>query len=390
MMIWESIRMAWRSLMLGKLRAFLTMLGIIIGVGAVIALISIGQAATGSVTSQIQSLGSNLITITPMRSNGAVLYYPQDVTWLKQVVPQISADAPLMTGQVTSAFGSQTYSTSLMGSTPQSLKIQGRTLAAGRYLIASDITYRRDVAVLGQTVEQQLFGVRSGMGQTIYVNGTPLTVIGVLKSAGGAFGANEDDVILTPITTAEEILGTNQITSIIAEARSAGIAPLAVAQIEAVMDARFQNQNAAMVVSQDQILSTLSTITGTLTMMLGGIAGISLLVGGIGIMNIMLVTVAERTREIGLRKAIGARRGAILTQFLVESGILSLFGGAIGALLGSLGASIMASALGWSGGVATNSIVLALGFSLVVGIVFGMWPAMRASRLDPIEALRQG
>ncbi len=390
MMIWESIRMAWRSLMLGKLRAFLTMLGIIIGVGAVIALISIGQAATGSVTSQIQSLGSNLITITPMRSNGAVLYYPQDVTWLKQVVPQISADAPLMTGQVTSAFGSQTYSTSLMGTTPQSLKIQGRTLAAGRYLIASDITYRRDVAVIGQTVEQQLFGVRSGMGQTIYVNGTPLTVIGVLKSAGGAFGANEDDVILTPITTAEEILGTNQITSIIAEARSAGIAPLAVAQIEAVMDTRFQNQNAAMVVSQDQILSTLSTITGTLTMMLGGIAGISLLVGGIGIMNIMLVTVAERTREIGLRKAIGARRGAILTQFLVESGILSLFGGAIGALLGSLGASIMASALGWSGGVATNSIVLALGFSLVVGIVFGMWPAMRASRLDPIEALRQG
>ena len=156
------------------------------------------------------------------------------------------------------------------------------------------------------------------------------------------------------------------------------------------MDARFANQNAAAVVSQDQILSTLSTITSTLTLMLGGIAGISLLVGGIGIMNIMLVTVAERTREIGLRKAIGARRGAILTQFLVESAILSLVGGAIGALLGSLWATIMAKALGWSGGVATNSIILALGFSLVVGIVFGMWPAMRASRLDPIEALRQG
>ncbi len=389
-MIYESMRMAWRSLMMGKLRAFLTMLGIIIGVGAVIALISIGQAATGSVTSQIQSLGSNLITVTPMRSSGAVLYYPQDVTWLKQVVPQISADAPLMTGQVTSAFGSQTYSTSLMGTTPQSLKIQGRTLASGRYIIASDVTYRRDVAVIGQTVEQQLFGVRSGMGQTIYVNGTPLTVIGVLKTAGGAFGANQDDVILTPITTAEEVLGTNQITSLIAEARSSSVAPLAVAQIEAVMNTRFDNQNAAMVVSQDQILSTLSTITGTLTMMLGGIAGISLLVGGIGIMNIMLVTVAERTREIGLRKAIGARRGAILTQFLVESGILSLFGGAIGALLGSLGAKIMATALGWSGGVASSSIILALGFSLVVGIVFGMWPAMRASRLDPIEALRQG
>ncbi len=389
-MILESMRMAWRSLMMGKLRAFLTMLGIIIGVGAVIALISIGQAATGSVTSQIQALGSNLITVTPMRSAGAVLYYPQDVAWLKQVVPQISADAPLMTGQVTSDYGSQSYATTLMGTSPASLQIQGRKLAAGRYIIASDVTYRRAVAVIGPTVEQQLFGVTSGLGKTIYVNGTPLAVIGVLQSAGGSFGANADDVILTPVTTAEEILGTNQVSSIIAEARSSDIAPLAVAQIEAVMDARFASQNAAVVVSQDQILSALSTITNTLTLMLGGIAGISLLVGGIGIMNIMLVTVAERTREIGLRKAIGARRGAILTQFLVESGILSLVGGAIGALLGGLGATIMARALGWSGGVATNSIVLALGFSLVVGIVFGMWPAMRASRLDPIEALRQG
>ncbi len=389
-MILESMRMAWRSLMMGKLRAFLTMLGIIIGVGAVIALISIGQAATGSVTSQIQALGSNLITVTPMRSAGAVLYYPQDVAWLKQVVPQISADAPLMTGQVTSDYGSQSYATTLMGTSPASLQIQGRKLAAGRYIIASDVTYRRAVAVIGPTVEQQLFGVTSGLGKTIYVNGTPLAVIGVLQSAGGSFGANADDVILTPVTTAEEILGTNQVSSIIAEARSSDIAPLAVAQIEAVMDARFASQNAAVVVSQDQILSALSTITNTLTLMLGGIAGISLLVGGIGIMNIMLVTVAERTREIGLRKAIGARRGAILTQFLVESGILSLVGGAIGALLGGLGATLMARALGWSGGVATNSIVLALGFSLVVGIVFGMWPAMRASRLDPIEALRQG
>ena len=389
-MILESMRMAWRSLMTGKLRAFLTMLGIIIGVGAVIALISIGQAATGSVTAQIQALGSNLITVTPMRSTGAILYYPQDVAWLKQVVPQISADAPLMTGQVTSDYGSQSYATTLMGTSPASLQIQGRRLAAGRYIVASDVTYRRAVAVIGQTVEQQLFGVRPGLGKTIYVNGAPLAVVGVLQSAGGSFGANEDDVIITPVTTAEEILGTNQVSSIIAEARSARVAPLAVAQIEAVMDARFASQNAAAVVSQDQILSTLSTITSTLTLMLGGIAGISLLVGGIGIMNIMLVTVAERTREIGLRKAIGARRGAILTQFLVESAILSLVGGAIGALLGSLGATIMAKALGWSGGVATNSIILALGFSLVVGIVFGMWPAMRASRLDPIEALRQG
>jgi len=388
-LILESVRMAWRSLVAGKLRAFLTMLGIIIGVGAVIALISIGQAATGSVTSQVQALGSNLITVTPMSFSGAVLYYPQDVTWLEKVVPQIRGAAPLITGSVTSSYGTQTYSTNLMGTTPPSLQIQGRSLQAGRYLIASDISQRRDVAVLGQTVVQQLFGALPPVGQTIQVNGVPLTVVGTLKSAGGSL-ANEDDMILTPITTAEEILGTNRISEIITEAKSGAVAPLAVAQIEAVMNTRFQNQNAAVVVSQDQLLSTLSTITSTLTLMLGGIAGISLLVGGIGIMNIMLVTVAERTREIGLRKALGARRAAILTQFLVESGFLSLFGGAIGALLGSIGANIMAHALGWSGGVDTTYVVGALVFSLVIGVVFGMWPAMRASRLDPIEALRQG
>ncbi|MDA8345602.1 MAG: ABC transporter permease [Thermaerobacter sp.] len=388
-MLRESLRMAWRSLVAGKLRAFLTMLGIIIGVGAVIALISIGQAATSSVTSQVQALGSNLITVTPIRSSGAVLY-PQDAQWLKQVVPQISQDAPLLTGSVTALYGSKTYTTTVMGTTPPSLKIQGRTLAEGRYLVPSDITFRRRVAVIGQTVVQNLFPGQNPLGQTIEANGTPLVVVGVLKASGGAFGANQDDVILTPVTTAEEIVNTTQISAIIAEARSSSVAPLAVAQIEAVMNHRFQNQNAANVLSQDQILSTLSTITSTLTLMLGGIAGISLLVGGIGIMNIMLVTVTERTREIGLRKAIGAKRSAILLQFLVESSILSLIGGAIGALLGSGGASILSHALGWQSGVNGPAVILALVFSLAVGMVFGIWPAMRASRLDPIEALRQG
>ncbi len=387
-MLRESLRMAWRSLVASKMRAFLTMLGIIIGVGAVIALISIGQAATGSVTSQVQALGSNLITVTPSRGAGVTLQ-PNDVTWLQRVVPQISQAAPLLTGSVTALYGSKSYSTTIMGTTPPSLKIQGRTLTEGRYLIPSDVTYRRGVAVLGPTVVQNLFAGQNPLGQTIEVNGTPLVVVGVLKSAGGGFGANQDDVILTPVTTAEEITGTTQVSAIIAEARSSQIAPLAVAQIEAVMNHRFQNQNAANVLSQDQILSTLSTITGTLTLMLGGISGISLLVGGIGIMNIMLVTVTERTREIGLRKAIGAKRGAILLQFLVESSILSLIGGAIGAALGAGGASLMSRALGWASGVNTGAIVLALVFSLAVGMVFGIWPAMRASRLDPIEALRQ-
>ena len=385
-MLRESLRMALRSLIAGKLRAFLTMLGVIIGVGAVIALISIGQAATHTVTTQVQDLGSNLITASP--AQGVVLY-TEDVQWLEHVVPQISKAAPLISGGVTALYQGKNWGTTLTGTTPPSLGIQGRKLAAGRYLIPSDITYRRPVAVLGQTVVQKLFPGVNPIGQMIDVNGTPLLVVGVQKAMGGSLGANQDDEILTPVTTAEEILGTTQLSAVVAEAKTSALAPLAVAQIQAVMNRRFANPSAADVYSQNQILSALSTITGTLTLMLGGIAGISLLVGGIGIMNIMLVTVSERTREIGLRKAIGAKRRAILLQFLVESSILSLIGGAVGALLGAFGASLLSGALGWQGGVNGGAVALALVFSLTVGIVFGIWPALRASRLDPIEALRQ-
>jgi putative ABC transport system permease protein len=377
--------MAWRALVGNRLRAILTMLGIIIGVAAVIALITAGQAATSSVTSSVQALGSNLISVSPIRSSGVVLY-PQDSAWLLQVVPQIKADAPLVEASVTSSYETVSWSTTLIGTTPAALGIEGRKLAQGRFISAQDLSGNRDVAVLGQTVAQSLFGARDPMRQTISVNGTPFTVIGVLQATGGAFGANADNVIIVPVPAAEWVAGTTQLTGIEAQARSAAIAPLAVAQITAVLNHRFATTNAASVVSQDQILSTLSTITATLTLMLGGIAGISLLVGGIGIMNIMLVTVSERTREIGLRKALGASRQAILSQFLIESSLLSVAGGAIGVVVG-VGLSGLLTHLLGAGGVSISAVALALGFSLLVGIGFGIWPAANASHLDPVQAL---
>ncbi len=379
--------MAWRALRGNRMRAALTMLGIIIGVAAVIALITAGQAATSSVTSSIQALGSNLISVSPVRTSGTVLY-PQDASWLLQVVPQIKADAPLIEASVTAAYQSSSWSTVVIGTTPAALTIEGRTLAAGRFISSQDVSASRNVAVLGQTVAQNLFPARNPLRQTISVNGNPFTVIGVLQATGGAFGANADNVIIVPINAAEWVAGTTELTGIEAEARSAAIAPLAVAQITAVLNHRFASTNAATVISQDQILSTLSTITGTLTLMLGGIAGISLLVGGVGIMNIMLVTVSERTREIGLRKAMGASRRAILTQFLIESSLLSLAGGMIGVLVG-VSLSLLLTHLLGAGSVPISAVLLALGFSLVVGIVFGIWPAANASRLDPVQALYQ-
>ena len=379
--------MAWRALRGNRMRAALTMLGIIIGVAAVIALITAGQAATSSVTSSIQALGSNLISVSPVRTSGTVLY-PQDASWLLQVVPQIKADAPLIEASVTAAYQSSSWSTVVIGTTPAALTIEGRTLAAGRFISSQDVSASRNVAVLGQTVAQNLFPARNPLRQTISVNGNPFTVIGVLQATGGAFGANADNVIIVPINAAEWVAGTTELTGIEAEARSAAIAPLAVAQITAVLNHRFASTNAATVISQDQILSTLSTITGTLTLMLGGIAGISLLVGGVGIMNIMLVTVSERTREIGLRKAMGASRRAILTQFLIESSLLSLAGGMIGVLVG-VSLSLLLTHLLGAGSVPISAVLLALGFSLVVGSVFGIWPAANASRLDPVQALYQ-
>ncbi len=386
----DSLRMASRALLARKLRSMLAMLGVIIGITAVIALLSVGMAATRSVTTKVSGLGANLINISAAGQSGVVLH-ESDVSWLLSRVRQIKAAAPIISGSVTSYRNGTSWSTTLVGTTAAGLKIEGRTVALGRAIDSADVSQDASVAVIGSTTAKKLFSGESPVGQEIDLNGTPTTIVGELQTEGtsGSFGADPDDEIVVPITFAEDILDTTDLSMIVAEAISPSYAPLAVGHLQAVLDTRFGTKDAAQVQSADQIASTLSSVTKILTLLLAGIAGISLLVGGIGIMNIMLVNVAERTREIGLRKAVGATYGSIRLQFLAEACLLSLAGGILGAGIGIGSGILVEQAFGWSPLIDWSGVGLALGFSVGVGILFGLWPALRASGLDPVEALRQ-
>ncbi|MBX5465595.1 MAG: ABC transporter permease [Clostridia bacterium] len=373
-----------------KLRTFLTMLGIIIGVTAVILLVSVGQGASSSVTSQLEGLGSNLISVT---GGGGVQLTAADAQELEQRVPTITAAVPVLNvPNGTVARGRASYSTTVEGTWPQYATIRDLKMAQGRFLQPLDESYRLPVAVIGQTVAQELFGGGPVIGQSLEVNGTEVTVVGELAPIGSSFGQNNDDVVFLPLSLAQQIAGTNRVNQIMAQARSAQDAQLAANHIATVMDLEHgqpgESEPPVRVFNQTQLLSALGTATQTLTMMLAAIAAISLVVGGIGIMNIMLVTVSERTREIGIRKALGATRRNILVQFLTESAVLSLAGGVIGMAVGVAGSLVIDRLMHFPPVVAWSAIVGAFVFSAAVGLFFGVYPAMRAAALDPVEALR--
>jgi putative ABC transport system permease protein len=401
----EILGVAMGALRANKLRSFLTMLGVVIGVAAVIAMIALGRGAQQSVKERIASLGTTLLTVMPSQARG-----PGGVAAGEDRTPLEVSDAealearsvivagiePEMSRQLQVQYGNQTTSTSIVGTTPNYPEIRRFTLAAGRMFSEQEDASRGRTAVLGSQVAEDL-GVVSPdalVGESVRIGGIQFTVVGVLasKGQGGGF-ANPDDQVLIPIQTARyRVLGSERLRSINALAPTEDDIPNAMAEIQKILrrehKLRAGQPDDFQIRSQADFLTTLGETTQVFTLLLAGIAAVSLLVGGIGIMNIMLVSVTERTREIGIRKALGATKVNILYQFLIEAVVLCLLGGLAGIALGAAMAEILRFAFHWSVSIAPASVLLSFCFAAAVGILFGVWPARRAAGLDPIIALR--
>ena len=399
----ESIRVSLRALRANKLRSALTMLGIIIGVAAVIAMVGIGNGATASITSQIQGMGSNLLTISSDQSNsggvnggaGSSNSLTMDDVAKIQIGTAVKAVAPVASSNAQVVLSSGNTSTSITGTTEGYEVIKNVTLARGRYITKEDVSSSARVAVLGPTVVENLMGDANGniIGKTIKINNVPFQVIGVTTATGSTGMQSSDDMITAPITTVQaRLIGKKTVRNILVSASSEALMQTAQDEITATLRKAHKIQagkdNNFKVQNQADMLATMQNVTKTMTMLLGGIAGISLLVGGIGIMNIMLVSVTERTREIGIRKAIGAKSMDILLQFLIEAVVLSILGGGIGIALGYGGSSLAGKALALNTSISLSSVLVAFCFSAAIGIIFGVFPARKAAAMDPIDALR--
>lgn len=385
--------MALASVGANKTRSFLTMLGVIIGITSVIVMVGIGEGSTKSVTDAIQGMGTNLLTVSLTGSKTASLT-DKDISELKSY-PSIKDVAPVVTGNVTVKAGSENSTTSLEGSVPGYSAIRNVGVAIGRFITQDDINNRYKVADIGVEVIQNLYpdltidNYQSLIGKTISVNGIDVQVIGILESKGTSAAGSSDNRMIMPLSTAERLLENTTVKTYYIEASSADDTDQASAVLNQVMLNKFDNDSSQFrVMDQSSLLQTREQAINQLKIMIAGIAGISLLVGGIGIMNIMLVSVTERTREIGIRKAIGAKRSDIMLQFLIEAVFLSCLGGITGLALG-MGLCLLIPAVS-SQSVLLDPVicVLSFAFSAVVGIVFGLYPASKASKLRPIEALR--
>ncbi|HJV31513.1 MAG TPA: ABC transporter permease [Bacillales bacterium] len=386
MAVLQSIKMALRSIQGNKLRAVLTMLGIIIGVSSVIVLISIAQGSTKNVTSQINNLGTNLLTINTF---GTDLSLTEDKISELRNLSGVKEISPVVSGRVNVKKERTTSQISLTGTNAAYETVRSAKVTNGRFINDLDVEYRQKVAVLGSETASTFFGTDNPIGQYVQIEGTSFKVVGVLQSKGGSMGQSGDDVVIVPLSTAERLVKTTSINQVFLQGKKENQMDFVMAEVENAMDKMFPSKSDSYsVFNQQDLMDTMSSVTKTMTMMLGGIAGISLLVGGIGIMNIMLVSVSERTKEIGIRKAIGAKRRDILLQFLIEAVVLSCLGGLIGILFGLGLGKILASALSLSVAFSSSVILMAFLFSLIVGVVFGVFPANKASKLNPIQALR--
>jgi putative ABC transport system permease protein len=402
MLLDETVRVALDGLRANKLRSLLTMLGIIVGVGAVITMVALGSGAQKAVQDRIAALGPTLLSVLNGQefrggvavSGAASLTYADDTAlanharFIADVVPELERNFQIK-------FGNQNISEGVIGTTPNFIAVRNYTLAAGRMFTPGDNAARRPVAVLESDIPD-LFKVNGAamIGQQVKIRGIPFEVIGVLNTKGtqGGFGSSDDDVLIPLETARYRIMGTDRLRTITIKGSSVDSLTLAMIEIERVLRRQHKLRPGAddnfRIRSARDVLNTFEETTETFKYLLAGVAAVSLLVGGIGIMNIMLVSVTERTREIGVRKALGATRFDILFQFVVEAVVLCLMGGLIGIVLGSLGALALSWLAHWNTLISPGAILLAFAFSAAIGLFFGIWPARRAALLDPIESLR--
>ena len=403
MLFSESFQMALTSLYANKMRSLLTMRGIIIGVAAVIALVSVGMGVRSNVTNSIASLGSNMLIISPGSSNrggvrGAAgsmqtLKY-DDAKAIKDKIKNIDYVSPSVSSSYQIVYGNNNWKTSVQGVTAEFMSIRSLTIGYGSFITADDMNKRNRVAVIGTTVASNLFAKENPVGKNIRINNQPFKVIGLLESKGqSSVGQDQDDVIYIPLTTAQErMLGITYVQSINVQVSSQEKMEQVQAEIENLLRSRHHilagKDDDFNVRNLTSLMETVNQSTSMLTLLLGAIAGISLIVGGIGIMNIMMVSVTERTREIGIRKALGATFMNIMTQFLIESMVIGIIGGIIGIVFGCAASKVIAQLGDFTTVITITPIIVSFIFSVGIGLFFGIYPARKAAKLDPIEALR--
>ena len=397
----ESFLMAWASLIANKMRSILTMLGIIIGVAAVIALVSIGNGVKQDIQNSISSLGSNLLMVMPgaprtpgvRPSAGSMKSLKVSDYEAISKLDGVKAASPMTNGAYVVIYQNKNWTTSVSGVSYNYLDVNNWSMKSGRFLSEKNVQNRERVAVVGKTVVKNLFGDEDPVGAEIRVKNIPFRIIGVLNSKGsGAMGNDQDDMVIIPYTTAmERVEGVDYLRMIYVVGKDENGIDRLQSDIENLLRVRHgikdTNLDDFNIQNMNSIMETMEETTGTLTLFLGAVAAISLVVGGIGIMNIMLVSVTERTREIGVRKALGATYSVIVTQFLIEAVVISLMGGIIGIILGIGSSKLIGMASGMSTVISIPTIVMSFAFSMAIGLIFGIYPARKAAKLNPIDAL---
>ncbi|MEY7998875.1 ABC transporter permease [Clostridium sp. Mt-5] len=387
MKFFQTVKLAIKNIKSNKLRSILTMIGIIIGISSVIILVGMGSGSTEQITSQVQSLGTNLI-MANTSANGNKQFTLDNVKSIEKI-QGVDKVAPVISTNASVKVNKQSENTTVTGTTSNFLDVRNMNISEGRFIADLDVDYRNKVAILGSDIAQQLYGFTDPVKKDIDIDGSTYKVVGVLKTQGNSMGNNTDDMVIVPATTSIELAGTRNVQSVYIKSSGDENVDLVTNEVNQYLLNYFKSNTTSSdrVTSQKQLLDTMSSITHTMTYLLGGIAAISLIVGGIGVMNVMLVSVSERTKEIGIRKALGGSKKDILIQFLIESLVLSSLGGVAGVLFGLCIGKII-SISGISVVFSLPVIAVSFSFSLIVGIVFGIFPAYKASNLKPIDALR--